>query len=297
MTLIELLTTLKHQTIALYSHEGKLVVKASAGVMTPDLWAAIQQEEAGLLAHLEAKRRHRDRIGMIDWREIRDRVCIEDVATRLLGPPAKREGANLLWHCPFHDDKHPSFKVNGKRGAWKCWACDIGGDAANLVMRINKCDFPAAVRSLADSSGAMVVTKHRQSRTATVMAPGDRNDRPSGLSPEEAQSLAREAVETLWSHQGKDALVYLHDRGLADETIREARLGFAPRVMIPRADGSGRYQFSGITIPWQDEGLLTRVKIRRFPHPERDPKYSQAFQDNPLVYPGPTAIQPGKPRL
>ena len=41
------------------------------------------------------------------------------------------------------------------RKTWRCWVCGVGGDAAELVKRINHCDFPAAVRFLADLSGVL----------------------------------------------------------------------------------------------------------------------------------------------
>ena len=92
--------------------------------------------------------------GQIDWQDVRDRVDLASVATNLLGPAQERHGRRLLWRCPFHDDAHPSFEVNLTRKTWRCWSCAVGGDAAELVKRINRCDFPAAVKFLAGLSGA-----------------------------------------------------------------------------------------------------------------------------------------------
>src|SRR5262245_34369904 len=89
----------------------------------------------------------------IDWHAIKDKIVLTDVAINLLGPARERKGRRLLWTCPFHDDRHPSFQVDTSRGTWRCWTCGIGGDAAELVMRINKYDFPGAVRFLAELVG------------------------------------------------------------------------------------------------------------------------------------------------
>jgi hypothetical protein len=39
------------------------------------------------------------------------------------------------------------------RKTWRCWVCAIGEDAAELVKKVNKCDFPTAVKFLADRAG------------------------------------------------------------------------------------------------------------------------------------------------
>jgi len=86
-------------------------------------------------------------------------------------------------------------------------------------------------------------------------------------------------------------MAYLHSRGLSDETIETAGLGFTDGVMLPTRDGDRAFRYAGIVIPWKDEDRLTKVKIRRLE--EREPKYAQAFADHPLIYPGPDTIQPG----
>ena len=97
----------------------------------------------------------------IEWSDIKDRLCLGTVATNLLGVAHGRRGDRLLWPCPFHDDRHPSFDVNLTKKLWYCRVCGIGGDAANLVMKVNKVDFPTAVRFLADLAG-MIASPRRE---------------------------------------------------------------------------------------------------------------------------------------
>ena len=92
----------------------------------------------------------------IDWQAIRDRVDMSQVATDLLGPAPKRSGRRLLWPCPFHDDRDPSFQVDPHEGRWKCWPCDLGGDAPALVMKLRGTTFPEAVRAVAELTGIVV---------------------------------------------------------------------------------------------------------------------------------------------
>ena len=68
-----------------------------------------------------------------------------------IGKPIRPDG-----HCAdltFHDDHEPSFQVDLNRKTWRFWVCAIGGDAAELVKKVNKCDFPTAVKFLADQAG------------------------------------------------------------------------------------------------------------------------------------------------
>jgi hypothetical protein len=84
-------------------------------------------------------------------------------------------------------------------------------------------------------------------------------------------------------------LSYLHNRGLADETIREARLGLTPPLELP-----GRPL--GIVIPWSEGDRPTLVKVRQ-PDDCR-PKYYEAFRDRdrpPTLYPDRRLIRPGRP--
>src|SRR5271157_3402937 len=93
--------------------------------------------------------------GRIDWKQNKSRVDLAAVATNLLGPPLKRSGCRLLWRCPFHDDHDPSFQVDPNRGTWKCWPCGIGGDAAELVMKIRGVVFSEAIKVVAEISGIL----------------------------------------------------------------------------------------------------------------------------------------------
>ena len=117
----------------------------------------------------------------IDWPELKDSIDMEAVATHLLGPHWKRKGNRLLWPCPFHDDQHPSFQVDLSRKTWRCWACSIGGDAADLVRRVNGIDFPEAVRFLADLVGVNPPSRESSPQPVAVKPATRPPEKPSGL--------------------------------------------------------------------------------------------------------------------
>jgi hypothetical protein len=181
----------------------------------------------------------------IAWADVEPRVDIAAVATNLLGPAEGRRSAELLWRCPWHDDRKPSFSVNPTKRRAFCNPCGLSLDAPALVMRVLGIDFPSAVCFLAELAG---------------VTPPPRKPPPSP--PRDHADFARDAYHRLWTPAGRDARDYLHRRGLADETIRTARLGFA---VHPWKWEGKRLKLSvpAVTIPWFDRGAVPRIKIRR----------------------------------
>lgn len=48
--------------------------------------------------------------------------------------------------CPFHDDRTASARVNIKLGRFRCFACDMTGDAIDLIMTKEGLGFGDACR-------------------------------------------------------------------------------------------------------------------------------------------------------
>ncbi len=138
------------------------------------------------------------RIGRSEWSEIKDRGDLAAMATNLLGPAAKRQGPRLLWPCPFHDDHDPSSQVDWNRKTWRCWVCAFGGDAAELVKKVNKCDFPTAVKFLADLAGVAAPSRGatgppacRGGPPTPFRGPGRHTTRPACPGTKRRPSLTR----------------------------------------------------------------------------------------------------------
>jgi DNA primase len=235
------------------------------------------------------------------WSIIRDRIDLVRIVTELLGPPAKRSGRRLLWRCPFHDDHSPSLGVDTAWGTWKCWPCGLGGDAATLIMKVNRLTFPETVKWLAERAG--VVSPARSDgpmsrpkavvTTVPAKAPTPTPESPKGLGLDDASALVSEAAQRLWGPDGAEALAYLRRRGLTDATIADALLGWTPGITLPTRDGGRAFQARGVVIPWFDADRLVKVAIRQ---PDGNkPKYVAAFTDGPRVYAGTEAIRPGYP--
>ena len=65
----------------------------------------------------------------------------------------KKSGQNFTGLCPFHQEKTPSFAVHPVRQIYHCFGCGVGGDVFKFVMELDKCDFPEAVRTVAEKCG------------------------------------------------------------------------------------------------------------------------------------------------
>ncbi len=72
-----------------------------------------------------------------------------------LSPDLKLRGRGVqrYGHCPFHDDKSPSFSLNAQTGLWKCFAGCGQGDAFAFVSKLFDVSFPEAVNRLGELAG------------------------------------------------------------------------------------------------------------------------------------------------
>ena len=66
---------------------------------------------------------------MTIFSEVKEYVTARQVAESY-GLQVRRNGVAC---CPFHDDKHPSMKVDRN---YYCFACGVGGDAIDYVSRM-----------------------------------------------------------------------------------------------------------------------------------------------------------------
>lgn len=70
----------------------------------------------------------------------------EAVALSVLGEPTKRVGAESLWHCPNHEDRHESLSINSKKDVFLCAPCNASGTAwqfAAFLARLDPGDKPS----------------------------------------------------------------------------------------------------------------------------------------------------------
>jgi DNA primase len=152
---------------------------------------------------------------MDDLELIKQKINIVDLIGEYL--PLKKSGVNFKTPCPFHQEKTPSFVVSPERGIWHCFGCAKGGDHFKFLMEKEGMDFPEALEFLAKKAG--VTLKRHKSEVK------DKRVRLYEVNQKAAQFFNY----ILTKHNlGKNALDYLHGRGVTDKTIEELTLGYAP---------------------------------------------------------------------
>ncbi|HXR33237.1 MAG TPA: DNA primase [Verrucomicrobiae bacterium] len=135
----------------------------------------------------------------------------------------KKSGQNFTGLCPFHGEKTPSFAVHPVKQIFHCFGCGKGGDVFSFVMEMEKCQFPDAVRIVAEKCGIAIPRPKERS-------PEERKENQQrGALVEmhrEAQAFFVKQLES--TAEGKAARAYLEDRGLDAEAIARFGIGYAP---------------------------------------------------------------------
>lgn len=134
----------------------------------------------------------------------------------------EKKGRNYSSLCPFHDDKSlGSFSVSREKGLFKCFSCNTGGNAITFVQKYTNCTFPEAVKKTAEIIGF----KDERFNSIGISKPIDPKvqkiyDCLIDVSGFYSASLYQ-------ASDGKEALDYLHNRGLDDEIIKVFKIGYA----------------------------------------------------------------------
>jgi DNA primase len=158
----------------------------------------------------DSKERVRDAVDMIDLVSARTEL--------------RRAGANRYEGlCPFHEERTPSFGIDPVKKVYHCFGCGAGGDVFTFVQETEGLDFGGAMELLADRYG---IELEREQEDPQAAARRERRERLIALLERTAAYYAR----YLWeSAEAADARLYLVGRGLAEETLRRFRVGYAPK--------------------------------------------------------------------
>jgi len=135
----------------------------------------------------------------------------------------KKTGKDFSGLCPFHQEKTPSFTVSPIKQIFYCFGCGKGGDIFNFVMEMERCEFPDALRLVAEKCGISIPkpkpsspAERTQSSVRATLVEMHR----------EAQTFFVKQLQG--TAEGKLARAYLEDRGLDKATIERFGIGYAP---------------------------------------------------------------------
>ena len=151
-------------------------------------------------------------------REVRERADIVAIVGERV--QLRKAGQNHKGLCPFHQEKTPSFNVNGDKRFFYCFGCQKKGDVFTFLMEFEGKSFVEAVEGLATSLGVDIPEDARKS------AYGQRSE--WGRLLEVNARACDYYVDQLSKPAGQPARDYLSDRGITAHTAKRFSLGFAP---------------------------------------------------------------------
>ena len=123
----------------------------------------------------------------------------------------KRAGSSFKAPCPFHDEKSPSFVVNPARQSYHCFGCGAHGDGIKFVMEYEKLNYPEAIEKLAASNNFSLhyTDDTKQKKRSNLL------------------EILNDWYQKLLEEK-RDAMEYLHERGIYASSIERFGIGYAP---------------------------------------------------------------------
>ncbi len=180
--------------------------------------------------------------------ELRARADIVEVVSGYV--PLKKNGHRYVGLCPFHNEKTPSFNVDGQKQVYYCFGCKAGGSVIQFVMDIERMEFAEAVAHLAERlhiplpelTNDPEYERRRSLKERIYLA---------------NQAAARLYHQALWEPQGAAILAYVQKRGLSDAIIRRFGIGAATGQSIAEpllAQGFTREELAAAGLIYQKDG-------------------------------------------
>ncbi|MGE0077619.1 MAG: DNA primase [Bacteroidales bacterium] len=176
----------------------------------------------------------------------------------------RKRGVNYLGHCPFHNEKTPSFTVSPAKGIFKCFGCGKGGNVVNFVMEHEHLNYVDALKFLAKKYNIEVVEKE-----VTPEELQHKNERESLMV---VNAFAqRYFSDILHKHSdGKNiGLAYFKERGFHNSIIEKFQLGYCleQRDAFTRTAVHDGYKLdnlvkTGLTIQREDGSSFDRFMGR-----------------------------------
>ena len=153
--------------------------------------------------------------------EIRRSVDIVDIVSEYI--PLEQKGRNFFALCPFHDDHNPSLSVSREKQIYKCFVCGASGNVFNFIMDYEGISFIEALKLVANKVGiALDIPKSKVKKTSNVHAD----------MYEIYDLVCKFYQNNLFTESGKEALIYLKDRGFTDDIIKTFDIGLSTNKQI-----------------------------------------------------------------
>ena len=150
--------------------------------------------------------------------EVRSRNDIVSVISEYV--KLQRKGSSYFGLCPFHNEKSPSFSVSPDKQMYYCFGCGAGGNVFTFIQEYENYSFPEAMKFLAERAGITLPEKEYSQEERRVQ---DLRTRILNVN----KMAAKYYYYQLRTENGRQAMEYLKNRCLSDETIRSFGLGYS----------------------------------------------------------------------
>jgi DNA primase len=135
----------------------------------------------------------------------------------------ERKGGKLWGRCPFHNEKTPSFTVNGEGQFYHCFGCGAGGDVIRFIQEIESLQFMDAVKFLCEKSGMEMPQISGGRGEQSAKEAREKRDRLYA-----ALKDAARYYHNCLNEKGAEIIKYLMGRGISQEYIKKFGLGYCP---------------------------------------------------------------------
>ena len=126
-----------------------------------------------------------------------------------------KRSSNYITHCPFHDEKTPSFTVSPQKQIYHCFGCGKGGNVITFLQEYEGLNFVEAVERLAEFNN---VTVPRSSNA----------NRPDHSEIYELNIMIADFYLSALKNKKYEFVVdYLKQRGVNGETAKKYTIGYA----------------------------------------------------------------------
>jgi DNA primase len=150
--------------------------------------------------------------------EVRSRNDIVSVISEYV--KLQKKGSSYFGLCPFHNEKSPSFSVSPDKQMYYCFGCGAGGNVFTFIQEYENYSFPEALKFLADRVGVALPEKEysREEKKAQDLRTQILNIN---------KMAARYFYYQLRTENGRQAMEYLKNRRLSEETMKGFGLGYS----------------------------------------------------------------------
>lgn len=156
-------------------------------------------------------------------RELIDEIRIQNDIVSVVSEyvALKPKGSSYFGLCPFHNESTPSFSVSVDKQFYYCFGCGESGNVYSFIMRMENCDFPEAVKHLADRA-------HIALPEPEYSAQAKQLEKLKQQIYEMHKLAGRYYYAVLHSKNGEKAAGYLNGRGVKLEIQKKFGIGYAP---------------------------------------------------------------------